>query len=89
VHFATDNTGFVQIWYDGAQQKFSNGSTQLNYITLQSGINWDGTHGNFLDINQYRVAGGFPGTVTTYHGAPAFGTSLQAVEGTLSSPSGP
>jgi hypothetical protein len=80
VHFATDNTGFVQIWYDGTQQKFTDGTTQLNYITLQSGINWDGTDGNFLNINEYRQAGAFPGTVTIYHGAPAVGTTLSAVE---------
>lgn len=82
VHFATDNTGSVELWYDGAQQKFTNGATKLNYPTLLAGVNWDGTHGNFLNINNYRSAGSWPGTVTLFHGAPTVATTLAAAEST-------
>ena len=62
VRFATNNTGFVEVYYDGVLQKFSNGSTRLYYITLQKGIDWDGTDGNFLNTNSYRQAEAYPGT---------------------------
>lgn len=80
VKFALDNTGFVELWYDGVQQKFNNGATKLNYATLRSGLNWDGNTGNFLDINQYRQHEKYPGTVVTYHKPPTFGTSFAAVQ---------
>jgi Polysaccharide lyase len=80
VNFETNNTGFVQIYFDGKLQTLANGTTTLNETTLDAGINWDGTDGNFLDIQQYRSAGSFPGTVTTYGGAPKIGTTLASVE---------
>jgi hypothetical protein len=79
VRFATDNSGFVQIWYDGVPQHFNNGATQLNYITLEPGINWDGSRPNFLNINSYREGGAFPGLITIYHGTPAVGDTFASV----------
>lgn len=80
VNFETNNTGSVQIYFDGQLQALANGTTTLNEATLDPGVNWDGTHANFLDIQSYRSAGSFPGTVTTYAGAPRFGTTLASTQ---------
>lgn len=89
-HFATDNTGFAQMWFDGVPQQLSCGNTTCYYPTMVAGLNWDGTHGNFLDIQMYGSSGMPAGlTYDLYHGAPAVGTTLQSVESTLSSPQGP
>jgi hypothetical protein len=82
VHFATDSTGSVELWYDGVPQKLLNGSTKVNYPTLLAGVNWDGTNANFLNINSYRSAGSWPGTLTLFHGAPTVATTLAAAEST-------
>ena len=82
VHFATDNTGSVELWYDGVAQKLINGTTKVNYPTLLSGVNWDGTDANFLNINSYRSAGSWPGTLTLFHAAPTVATTLAAAEST-------
>jgi hypothetical protein len=79
VKFETDNSGFVQIYFDGKLQKFTNGSTILHEATLDPGITWDGS-ANYLDIQSYRSAGSFPGTVTTYMGAPRIGPTLASVK---------
>ena len=79
VHFATDNSGSVQIYFDGQLQTMTNGTTTLHEATLDPGVNWDGTHGNFLNIQSYRSPGSFPGTVTNYMGAPKIGTTLASV----------
>jgi Polysaccharide lyase len=80
VNFETNNTGFVQIYFDGKLQTLANGTTTLNETTLDAGINWDGKDGNFLDLQSYRSSGSFPGTVTSYMGAPMIGTTLASVE---------
>ena len=77
---ATDNTGFVQLWFDGQQQTFTNGSPTINYPTLAAGINWDGRTPNVLNVNQYRRASAYPGTVVTYQAAAKIGTTLAAVQ---------
>lgn len=76
---ATNNTGFVELWFDGKQQQMSNGRMRINYPTLESGINWDGHTPNLLHINQYRKAGAYPGTVVTYQAAAKVGTTLASV----------
>jgi hypothetical protein len=90
VHFATDSSGFVQLWYDGVLQTFNgrannvtftSNNTQINYATLVSGVNWDGRDGNFVNIDSYRARNGYPGTVTLFHGAPAIGGTLASVGG--------
>jgi hypothetical protein len=84
VHFATDNTGYVQLWWDGVQQTFSNGSTTFNGPTLT--ISPDGQYHEALDIDSYRAFNAMPGTVTIYHGAPAIGTTYSSVYNTLTNP---
>jgi len=79
VNFETDDTGFVQIYFDGKLQKLTNGSTILHEATLDPGITWDGSP-NYLDLQSYRSAGSFPGTITTYMGAPSIGPTLASVQ---------
>jgi cell division septation protein DedD len=81
-HMAPDNTGFVELWYDGAQQRMTNGTTRVNYPTLASGVNWDGHTANVLHVNQYRLAGAYPGTIVTYQAAAKIGTTLASVQDT-------
>lgn len=80
VNFETNNTGSVQIYFDGQLQTLTNGTTTLHEATLDPGVNWDGKDGNFLDIQSYRSPGSLPGTVTTYEAAPKIGTTLASVE---------
>jgi hypothetical protein len=80
VNFETNDTGSVQIYFDGQLQTLTNGTTTLHEATLDPGVNWDGTDGDFLDIQSYRSPGSFPGTVTTYEAAPKIGTTLASVE---------
>jgi hypothetical protein len=80
VNFETNNTGSVQIYFDGQLQTLTNGTTTLHEATLDPGVNWDGKDGNFLDLQSYRSPGAFPGTVTTYEAAPKIGTTLASVE---------
>ena len=80
INFETDQSGSVQIYFDGQLQTFANGSTTLNEATLDPGINWNGTSANFLDLQSYRAAGSLPGTLTTYMGAPKIGTSLASIQ---------
>jgi hypothetical protein len=87
IQFSTDpSVGYVEVWYDGVPQQINGGvegtagmGTRLYYATLVSGINWDGTSANYLNINSYRELGSYPGTVTFYHGAPKIGTTLASV----------
>lgn len=79
VNFEPNDSGFVQIYFDGQPQTFANGTTTLHEPTLDPGVNWDGRDGNFLDLQSYRSAGSFPGTVTTYEGTPRIGPSLASV----------
>jgi len=78
VHFATDSTGLVDVYYDG-----QHAAGPFKYPTLVSNVNWDGKTPNFLDINSYRAAGAFPGTISLYHGAPVAASTLA---GALSKP---
>jgi hypothetical protein len=88
VHFATDNTGYIKLWFDGVQQTFSNGLTTWNGPTLT--VSPDGQYHESLDIDSYRAKDAMPGTVTIYHGAPAIGTTYASVYNTLTNaPYGP
>ena len=42
VHLATDNTGWVELWYNGIPQMFINGKTRFNCPT------WDAKTGSFV-----------------------------------------
>jgi hypothetical protein len=67
VKFSSDpNTGFVEIWDNGVQQTFTNGTQKLMYNTLVNGINWQPGGTNAVHINQYRSASSKLGTVTLY-----------------------
>lgn len=79
VKCSTNNAGFVEVYFDGVLQRFSNGSTWLYYTTLVSGVNWDGRTPNFLNINSYRKAYAYPGVVTLYHAGARIGKTLAAV----------
>ena len=84
VHFATDNTGSVKLWWDGVPQTFSTGSTTFNGPTLT--VSPDGQYHESLDIDSYRAFNAMPGTVTIYHGAPAIGSTYDSVNNTLANP---
>jgi len=79
VRFATDNTGFVEVYYDNRLQTLSDGTTRLHYPTLKRNVTWNGIP-NFVDAQQYRAAGSIPGTVTIYEGTPKVGTTLASVQ---------
>jgi hypothetical protein len=80
VKFSTDpRVGFVELWLNGARQRFSNGSTRIYYDTLVPGVNWDGHTPNRLFINQYRSPQ-ITGTLVLYHDAARVGTSYAAVQ---------
>jgi hypothetical protein len=85
-HMAPDNTGFVELWYDGVQQRMTNGTTRVNYPTLASGVNWDGHTANVLHVNQYRLAGAYPGTIVTYQAAAKIGSTLASVQDDTTAP---
>jgi hypothetical protein len=80
VNFETNNTGSVQIYFDGQLQTLTNGTTTLHEATLDPGVNWDGKDGNFLNLQSYRSPGALPGNITTYMGAPKIGTTLTSIE---------
>jgi hypothetical protein len=108
---ATADAGYLQVWFDGARQSFTSctigsrnhcstdsvlANDQYNYTTLVSGVNWDGTDWNWLDINSYRPpctefpeVAMFCGTLTTYRGAPAIGPTYGSVASTLYGTTGP
>jgi hypothetical protein len=73
VHFATDSTASVDVYYDGAHA-----AGPFNYGNLVANVNWEGKTPNFLNINSYRQAGAYPGTISLYHGAPTVATTLAA-----------
>jgi hypothetical protein len=81
VKFSPDpSVGFVELWLNGIQQSFADGSTRLYYSTLVPGNNWDGgSGGDYLDIDQYRSHLDHLGTVTVYDSEMAIGTSYSAV----------
>jgi hypothetical protein len=69
------SVGYVELWNNGVQQTFTNGSTKLDEATMATGVNWDGTTPDALYINQYRGPNPALGTVTLYHAAVKVGTS--------------
>jgi len=79
--FATDKSGWLEVWFDGQQVTFSNGSTRLtNQQTMLTGA----TSANF-SLMQYRHAGMFPVSsypngLTIYFDEARVGTSRSAVE---------
>jgi hypothetical protein len=76
VHASTSaSTGFVELWYNGVPQKFSNGQTRYYEATLQSGVNWNGRSANRVFLDQYRGANPALGTVTLYDTAAKVGTT--------------
>jgi hypothetical protein len=86
MHFALDNTGFVEIWLDGVQQHFLTGGSPMRlYGPTMTSATYNGT-GDFLDINSYREPNEPGGTVIFYHGAPVIGATYQSVESGLTNP---
>jgi hypothetical protein len=79
--FATDKSGWLEVWFDGQQVTFSNGSTRLtNQQTMLTGA----TSANF-SLMHYRHAGMFPVSsypngLTLYFDEARVGTSRSAVE---------
>jgi Polysaccharide lyase len=79
VKFSTDPTiGFVELWHDGVQQKFVDGSSRIYYATLVPGITWNGSPNRFI-LNQYRSSSPELGPVTLYHDAAKVGKSYASV----------
>jgi hypothetical protein len=81
VNFATDNTGYVQVYYNGQLQTLANGSTTVNEATLFTGVNWNGTTPNHLSEQQYRSVNPAMGAVITYESGALAGTTLASVTG--------
>jgi len=83
--FATDKSGWLEVWFDGQQVVFDNGSTRLTgQQTMLSGA----TSANF-SMMQYRSAGMFPVSqypngLTIYFDELRVGTSRSSVELTSS-----
>jgi hypothetical protein len=70
VNFSTDPAvGYVELWYNGVHQTFTNGQTRYYEATLKTGDNWDGTHADKLYLSQYRGPNPAMGTLTIYHSA--------------------
>jgi hypothetical protein len=79
--FATDKSGWLEVWFDGQQVTFSNGSTRLtNQQTMLTGA----TSANF-GLLQYRSAGMFPVSsypngLTIYFDEARVGTTRESVQ---------
>jgi hypothetical protein len=74
----TAGTGFVELFYNGVQQIFTNGYARFYEATLAPGVNWDGTHPDYFDIDQYRGSVPSLGLTTLYHTGIKIGTSYAA-----------
>jgi hypothetical protein len=79
--FATDKSGWLELWFDGQQATFSNGSTRL---TGQQTMLTGATTANF-SLMQYRSAGMFPVSsypngLTIYFDEARVGTTRESVE---------
>jgi hypothetical protein len=68
------NVGFIELWFNGAQQTFSNGQQRLAMATIQS----DQSAVETIPTS-YRKKGMIGGTVTLYQDAVKVGTSYAAV----------
>jgi hypothetical protein len=80
VNFSNDPAvGYIELWNNGVQQTFVNGSTRFYEATLAPGVNWDGIHANKLYVNQYRGPNPALGTVVLYHKAAKVGTTYGSV----------
>lgn len=80
IKFSPDaSVGFVEIWHNGVQQTFEDGSKRLHYATLARGINWEPGGRNSLFMNQYRDGGSNLGTVTYYHDEVYVGKTYESV----------
>jgi hypothetical protein len=66
VKFATNKTGYLEIYYDGVKQKFGDGSKRIYLPTLRPGVNWDGSTPNHISLQQYRGSTAASGALTTY-----------------------
>jgi hypothetical protein len=77
IKWSTDpSVGYIELWLDGVQQKFSNGNTRYNYAPIVSSINGQG---NTVFLNQYRQSGTGLGTVTLYQDDLRVGTTYDSV----------
>jgi hypothetical protein len=81
VKFSPDPTvGFVEIWDNGVQQTFTDGTQRLMMDTLIAGINWNSPNGtNALFLDQYRSGSASMGTVTEYAGPTKVGMTYASV----------
>lgn len=79
VNYETTRTGWVRMWWDGQPVTFVDGSTTLTGIATIT----DGASAWPLDINSYRSFNTIPGTLTTWHGAPKIGPTLDSVMPTV------
>lgn len=75
------STGFIELWHNGSQVTFSNGSQRLTYQTLYPGVSWDPTKNESgLIVNQYRDKTMGLGSVTIYHDDIRVGTTYDLVK---------
>jgi hypothetical protein len=89
VNFATDNTGYVELYYNGVLQPLhwptptsTPTVTRVYGPTLIPNVNWNGSTPNHLAMQQYRAGGCCSfGTVTTYESGVRVGSTLASVSG--------
>jgi len=95
IHWATDKTGFEELWYDGMPQQFhaaprsgctgappqpgTGGANTRLYFANYVAGNNDGA-ANFIDVNLYGNESTDGSIYTTYHGETKIGTSLSIVQ---------
>jgi Polysaccharide lyase len=72
--------GFIEIWYNGVKQKFSNGTTRHYMRTLLPGVNYNVGGTNALYVNSYRGATAWDGDLTLYHDDIKIGNTFESVQ---------
>jgi hypothetical protein len=71
--------GYVELWNNGAQQSFINGSRRWFEATLDPGVNWDGVHPDKLRLDEYRGPNPAMGRVVIYQRSAMVGPTYASV----------
>lgn len=70
------SVGYVELWYDGAQQTLLDGVRRLPQVTAQQDVS---DHNFQVNVTNYRAVNGFRGNVTVFQDAVVAGRSYAAV----------
>jgi hypothetical protein len=71
--------GYIELWNNGAQQTFINGSRRWFEATLDPGVNWDGVHADKLCLDEHRGPNPAMGRVVVYQRAARVGATYASV----------